>query len=523
MKTIAYKKFLGVNNKLPPTSLSTEDGRWLADAVNVDIDNDGSVVRRIGTERVAAVTAPHSMFGNLLVRAGVLYKFQFPYAETMQRLLSNNKRMSYAKIGDQVFMSNGTDALRVDCNGEVVPWALSAPPAPTIAPIAGEMSPGKYMVSIAYANCEEVGCMSEASVVDCIGALEGGVRVTLPDGVEGATHIKVYISGNGGNVPMLHSTIEIGVASVDIVTAPTGNEGSRKIEAALPAGSRIFEYNGRLCSVSGRSMYIGQPYRHGYYLPLSGVIHFHDNITAAVGNQDGVYVAAGNKTYFIAGLDIESGETMVRDVFNFGAVPGTEFSHPEKPLVGWFSDKGMVIATPGGEASLMMESVEVTPPASGVSVVLTGDRRDRVVSCGWSVNLANNAATRYTGFNFTSHYGGYATAADGIHLIGALAEVDASIDFGREDFGAEEEKRMPVMYLGASSGFPLVASIGQAGGVAYDYTARSSSETIDIHRIDPGKGLRANWFSISLRNSNSGDDFKLASVSFGPVASSRRI
>lgn len=526
MSTIKFDRFLGVNTRLPPNSLTVEDrnsrGRWLADAVNVDIDNDGSILRRIGTERVAEVTAPHSMFQDMLVRSGVLYRFALPYAETMLRLLSANDRMSYAKIGDQVFMSNGTDALRVDCNGDVVPWALPAPAAPTVAAIDGEMSPGDYMVAIAYANCEEVGCMSEAVVVDASQALKGGVRVTLPGGAEGATHIKVYISGNGGNVPMLHSTVEVGTPSLDIVTAPAGNEGSRQIEAPLPAGHRIFEHNGRLCSVSGKVLYIGQPYRHGYYLPLSGVIPFHDDISIAIGNQDGVYVAAGGKTYFIAGQDIEAGETAVRDVFNFGAVPGTEFTHPEKPLVGWFSHKGVVIAAPGGEVSPMMENVDVTPPASGVSVVLTDDRRDRVVSCGWAVNLGSGAATRYTGFDFTSFSGAFATSADGIHEIGALAEVSASIDLGQEDFGTEQEKRLPAIYLGASSGFPLVVTAQASAGVEYEYRARSYSETLDIHRVDPGKGLRGNWFRLVIKNGD-GDDFKLASVSFAPSASPRRI
>lgn len=521
MKTVQFQKFLGINNKLPPTSLNTEEGRWLADALNVDVDNDGSILRRIGTERVASVTAPHSLFQDMLVRAGVLYRYALPYAETMLRLLSTNDRMSYAKIGAQVFMSNGTDWLRINCNGDVVPWALPAPDAPTVEPVAGEMSPGEYAVSIAYANCEEIGCASEASVVSAVAPLAGGVRVTLPSGVEGATHIKVYVSGNGGNVPMLHSTVEVGTPSVDIVTAPTGAEASRQIEAPLPAGSRIFEYNGRLCSVKGKALYIGQPYRHGYYLPLSGVIPFHDDISVAVGNQDGIYVAAGGKTYFIAGQDIESGETMVRDVFNFGAVPGTEFVHPEKPLVGWFSHEGLVVAAPSGEAKVLMESVSVSPPASGVSLVLTNDRRDRVVSCGYCVNLGTGATTRYDGFNFTSYNATHGTKADGLYVIGADVAVDASIDLGNENFGVEQEKRMPAIYLGASSEQPLVVTVGAVGGTAYDYPARSSSETLDVHRVDPGKGLRGNWFNIVIENN--GDEFKLASVSFAPVASNRRI
>jgi hypothetical protein len=60
------------------------------------------------------------------------------------------------------------------------------------------------------------------------------------------------------------------------------------------------------------------------------------------------------------------------------------------------------------------------------------------------------------------------------------------------------------------------------GDVDYTYEARSSGTDLQMQRIDPGKGLRASWFNLQLMNQN-GSDFNLASVSFAPTVSSRRI
>jgi hypothetical protein len=54
------------------------------------------------------------------------------------------------------------------------------------------------------------------------------------------------------------------------------------------------------------------------------------------------------------------------------------------------------------------------------------------------------------------------------------------------------------------------------------YEARSSAAEMRIQRVDPGRGLRANWYDLSIYNTE-GADFTLASVSFAPVASGRRI
>lgn len=523
MKDVNYRVFRGINNRLPPTSLNSKEGRWLADAVNVDIDNSGDILRRFGASRIAEVTAPHSLFENLLVRDSVLYRVTLPaYSETMLRLLSTNDTMRYQRVGEQLYMTNGVDYLRMDCDGNVVPWGLPVPAAPTVTPVPGELSAGLYTITVSYTSCSEEGPTSPYVQVELQHGLNGGVRVTLPPAVEGASHINVYVSGNGGAVPLLAQTVEVGEVNVDIVSIPTGREASSRVEAPLPAGTHLFEFNNRLCTVVGDTLYYGLPYRHGYYAPLTGRIAFNSPVTIAIGNQDGAYVATEDMTHFISGNDL-GGEGELRDIFPYGAVPGTEFTHTKVTKVGWFSHRGIVVADAGGAVEPMMyDSVELaTVPAGGFSAVFEDDRRPRVVSCGWSMNLLNGGVTRYDNFTFTSINGGYATAPDGVYALDD-SDVPWSVDIGLESFGTQFEKHMPVAYVSAASDNPVTLRVGLTNGDAYDYTARTSSETLGVHRIEPAKGLRDNWFRLTMID-EAGGDFHMAGVSFSSATSNRKV
>ena len=169
----------------------------------------------------------------------------------------------------------------------------------------------------------------------------------------------------------------------------------------------------------------------------------------------------------------------------------------------------------------MAENVSVTPPASGTAIVFQGDY-DVVVSCGWSLNLANKAATQYSDWVFTSLSGDYGTKADGIYATRMTGLVDASVGFGKLDFDTEALKRLPNAYVGIDAEDFIEMTVTVPTGLSYTYPARSSGTDLDIQRIDVGKGLRANWFDVSLSNTG-GSAFTLASISWPVANTSRRI
>lgn len=526
MKTSPIGPFAGLSNRRPDHALFSEDrGFFLAVAENVDLTKAGDLVVRKIPDLIQAMTAPHSLFDGLMVRESSLYAVTLPsYAETFKRLLSSNSPMSYAAINGSTYFSNGTDSGWVDSDGTVRPLGLPTPASPTVTGISGTLFAGKYQVCISYANSTtgEEGGISPSTMQEL--ATNGALRIALPGATDGATHVKVYVSPINGGVPLLQTTVEASTTSVDLTSFSfSGRESAQRIEAPLPAGSRIFEFNGRLCSANGNDLFIGLPYRHGYYLPLSGRIHFPAPISVAIGNQSGIFVAA-DKTYFIAGGDPSNAEGL-RDVLPYGAIPGTEFvlPHKENIVVGWMSTKGFVLAGSDGSVSAVSaDEVDVVLPVRGVSAVIENDGRRRVYSCGYVLHLdAGNAVTTYSDdYAITSVSGSYATMVDGVYSLDSDNSADWRISLGRHNFGSELLNSMPAAYVGSAGDRPIQMRVTSRQGT-FGYKARTKSSNIQQHRIDPGKGLRDNWFEIELFNT--GSDDRIATVSFATPASTRRI
>ena len=529
MKTVAFGPFLGINNRLPAHSLrvatSQLNGQYLRDALNVDVDGSGKLVRRAATALMNSDTGVHSIHmvndtTGYMVRASNLYRITLPtYAEVLVTALSSNSTMTYASLAGQLYASNGTDRLRID-GVMAFPYGLPTPAAPTCAPVVGGMSAGIYKVSISFFNSltgEESGISPATSVTVTD---TQSIEITLPAAPAGSTHTRLYVSTANGTVTYHHTTIVNPAASATISSGGVGWEAVQRFEDMLPAG-RLFTSNGKLCSVVDNIVYVGIPFRPGYHIPSESYLPFPKNVSIAIENQGGTYIAA-DKTYFFPG-DLAFSETTVVDVLPFGAVVGTEFSDPENQTVGWFSPKGFVIAGLNGDVTTpMLENIDLVAPASGCSVVLDGNGYKHVVSCGWSMNIDyNGAATRYD-WDFTSVSGKYGTNATGIHTLEATGVVDSEIDFGQVHFGTENIKHMPNVYVGVNSQEALLLEVTTPSGMTYEYEARHYESGMKNQRFDLGKGLRETWFEFVLRNQG-GADFEISTVSLLPTVTARRV
>lgn len=531
--------WLGVNNRLPDFALHVPKvGDWLRSGDNVEVTNAGTIVRRKAASLVQSMTGAHSLHmisdtAGYLVRDSVLYAITLPtYSEALVKVLASNARLSWVETMGGLYASNGTD---IGCvSGEDWTAAMPTPSKPTSSAIGGGLEPGQYQVAVSYVRLSgsdllEEGGVSAALAVDL--SIPGGIRVNLPAATTGATHVNIYLTQANGEVLYLLGFVAAGTATFDCIALPTGREapvrfdskGAKQSEAPLPAGE-LFSSMGRLCSIVGNSIYVGVPFRPGYYLPIEGVIHFTAPVTVAIENQNGTYLCA-DKTYWLPGDLLASQERMVK-ALPYGAVPGTAFHHPDKPIVGWFGVNGVVLADPTGQAvALTEEAVKLTAPASGISTVLEGDYT-RVVSCGWCVNLDNKAATTVSDWDFTSTSRGYGTQSDGIYQLDGTGAALWSIGLGNQDFGAEQFKHLPSVYAGISSESPMVLTVDyvdeRGDRQAYSFETRDHGTELQMQRFDTAKGMRSNWFGLTLSNAD-GTDFTLASVSFAAAASTRRI
>lgn len=524
MKTLPKGPFLGTNNRKPDFALHVpKEGDFVRDAVNVDLDNAGSFRRRKASELIQAQVAPHSLHmtsdtAGYLVRGSTIYSITLPvYAEALFKVLSNNNPVHWLEWNGDLYYSNGTDSGRIRA-GVWYPMALPSLPEPVPSSLpGGNLFTGAYQMAQSYYNAttgEEGGISASCNYAL---ASAGGLRVQIPAAVPGATHVNIYCSTVNGSIPLLCASVSLGTPTYDIINPSSGREANQRYEAPLPAG-RLFMHNGCLCSYSGSDVFEGLPFRPGYYLTSEGRIPFPATVTNCISAQNGAYVVA-DKTYWLAGSRMTATE-MVQDVLPYGGVPHTEFSAPNRSIYGWFGEEGFVFGTPSGEVqAVMSDNIKLTGQVSGVSVVLETEDHRRVVACGWCLNLDTKAATRYDGYDFTSISRGYATKTDGLYLLEGTGDVAWSIDLGKENFGTEAKKRMPAAYLGCASGRLIELRI-KTPKDDFTYPARSCSDDLQEHRVDPGKGLEANWFSLSLQGDS---DFTLATVSFAPVASSRRI
>jgi hypothetical protein len=160
-------------------------------------------------------------------------------------------------------------------------------------------------------------------------------------------------------------------------------------------------------------------------------------------------------------------------------------------------------------------------PGSGCAAVLQTEGYMRVTGGGWTLSLDSLAATE-TSLVLTSASGNYGTQTDGLYLLdGESDTIEWSCDFGRLNFGTEEMKRLPAVYIGAASLNKIMLTVGLPDETEWEYEARSFSDTLKIHRFDTGRGLRANWFNLSLPTQIGGAT--IASLSFADALTNRRI
>jgi hypothetical protein len=265
---------------------------------------------------------------------------------------------------------------------------------------------------------------------------------------------------------------------------------------------------------AGGFVIFSEPWRLGYYRPVANSISFERPPSLVVPTQGGCYIVADKTRWFAGDL---GNPTAIVDVLPYGGVPGTMFKAVSDESVGWFSDAGVVIADASGQAvAVMADPIDLTAPAAGCSNVITSNGFERVISCGWAVNLTTRAATQYGNFAYTSFAADYGTKADGIYqVVGATdhgTAIAAIADLGRQHGGTLAKKRLRTLRLGATSEDAMTALLATPeyhGGYSYD--SRRVSGSLEVQQVKPGRGLVAAWFGIAVANQN-GADFTLAEI-----------
>lgn len=358
---IAYEAFSGLRNDVLPQRFSLTD---LAIATNVDIDASGGVARRAGRVSKYAGNV-HSLWSTgdlgLFMEGGSLKRLNADYTATALRTgLAALPPMSYQRVNDQVYFSNGIDRGVIE-NGVARSWGLSLPPLPGVSVTVGNMPAGDYQFATTYLRGD--GQESGTGLAGRIAVTEGsGLIFAMPASTDPAVKQKMlYLTTPNGEI--LYEAAEMDNSVVSATYQNDTTELSLPLATQFmgppPAGHLLGYYQGRMYSAVGDTLFYSEPFAHELF-DLRHYMSFDSRITmfAPVEDRDnpGVFLGTERSTGWLQGNDPT--EFKLLNPVDYGTIPGAvtyvdgalyaQHSTGARGLPMWMSTQGICVGLPGG-------------------------------------------------------------------------------------------------------------------------------------------------------------------------------
>lgn len=370
----------GVNNRVrKETSLTSS---VLREAVNLDLSDAGKAQSRAGYgPPLVAATLGHSLWADPMVPFALFAdgpKLRAFHADgTAQDVLADGLAagmpVSYLRINDLVYWSNGAQRGVVDLDLTPMDWACPNPAGqPLVAAHAGgALTPGQVQVAVTFVDARgrESGCTVPVSF-DL--AAEGGLQLSnIPQPTDpNVSAVRLYTSKPNGTVLYRHAQIPVGATSYILLGTSDGAQLATFNLQPMPACHIVRELSGRMLGAYGRLLLWSEPLRYGLFNPAENYVALPMRIAIAepvASGTDGagVYVACGERTYWFGGRDPKDWQQVV--AYPHGAVPGTTIvasgrvwspDLPVAPVPAWLATNGvLVVGLPGGQLLPINEDV----------------------------------------------------------------------------------------------------------------------------------------------------------------------
>ena len=397
---LLFDSFEGLNNKSKESSLPPN---VLREAVDVDLDRDGKLSSRRGySAPVVATTLGHSLWGHeqlafgLYADGGTLYAFLDGDTEELATGLSPGLPISYALVNDQVLWSNGVQRGQVSLALENRDWSCPSPDGqPNLSPVGNGGLSGTVQVCVTFLDV--LGRESGATVAAAIKlATPGGVLITgipQPQDPARVPRVRIYATAADGDTLLHVTTLPAGITEYTMLAAPTGRAIATQFLHQMPAGHIVRKWNARQLVARENILFWSPALRYGMVHPGHGYMRFSHRIDLLepVGEGlagTGVYVAAGKRTYFLAGPEPAQWSQAIANMA--GAVPGTSCEIPasawgieaELPLPAWLSGNGQfVVGNLGGTVTVFnRDSLAVGVGESGASLFREVDGLSQLIT-----------------------------------------------------------------------------------------------------------------------------------------------
>lgn len=390
----------GINNVAPEGDLPRNEfgTRPIAvrEADNVDFSKEGRASRRAGFEGCYDGLLTHSLWSHddlafgLFVDDGQLHLLDADESVVPLGIGMGNTPLSYSLVGDRVYFSNASASGMLSVLDRTVhPWGAPATPAvPPLQCVDGYGLPaGLYQLAITVVDAlgRESGAGQAAQVQV---AEQQGILLT---GLPGDGQINVYLSDPNDQVLRLAARLPAGTPSYLLSGQAQGVKLATHLLDPMPPGQFTRIFNGRHWVADGRTLRWSPTLRYGMTDLAHSLIRFDariDLLEPVTGAGAGLFLAAGKRTYFLAGADPASLQPI--DVHNAGAVPGTSVQVPGQSIgmdddsdyTVWLSRKGTyVLGLPGGRVtSLNVDRAVINDAERGASLFAQRAGRQQVIT-----------------------------------------------------------------------------------------------------------------------------------------------
>lgn len=317
MPTVTYSEFAGLRNDRPVERFEHGD---LAVSANADIDNSGMLSRRDGYT-LKTSGAKHSLWTDdtktigLYVAGTSLYALNTDLSGTsIMTGLTAGLHMSYHKINDSVYFSNGTQN-GVLQNGVVRSWGLAIPVMIAAQATVGTMPAGRYQFTMTYLRND--GQESGAAQAQLIDVPDGsGLIFVMPVSTDSTvTQKNMYLSAPNGDV--LFQALTLPNTQTSITYQGDASELISPLMTQFmgppPAGQLVTYYRGHSYVATGDKIYPSEPSWYELfdlrkYIALDGRVTMLAPVedkenSVDTANYSGFFVSTDHSLGIIVGMD----------------------------------------------------------------------------------------------------------------------------------------------------------------------------------------------------------------------------
>lgn len=362
MAEVGITPVAGVNNVARDDDMvrgPDAPGRFVRDAVNVDIHADGAFSMRGAARKISGLKLrdvwQSPLHGDVFcVHEGNLCKLDTgDFSVSVLVRDAGAGRVWYAVVNNAVFAATDRGIFVYD-GLSAQRLCIDTPPAPAVMPSEGSLAAGHYGFALAWLRGgKEGGLSAMASVAVADG---GGVEVVPPfctdNSIDG---VRLYATAaDGGELACIGDYPVSGAVVLPLLPKP-GKAAQMRFLSPMPTGKFMCVWRGRLLTAKANVLRFSEPLAFHLHDGRFGYMQMPQRITFVEPAGGGIFVGQVDGVVFLRGADMEALEMVRLAVKPPVAMSSVRLDADEAGRLSngvavclWLADNGAVAGLPDG-------------------------------------------------------------------------------------------------------------------------------------------------------------------------------